>query len=961
MKTSGCLQDPFAPTTPRSQLDIERDSEGEFRREEGVEYVPLGSAEWGALVDDNSWRDRPGAARGYLLYRDDDEPPAPVVVKKRTFDGQSEPLLRWQCEVAVYDTSRQLLAGGSSLAEDINEELERVGHPGRVPVILGWWLDRNIGPDRGGIALTRLAGTPLQDVLDRYPEGLPQPAAAAIVRSLSGLVYAAHRVGVVLGDISSNNALVDGDVAQPASLHVNFVDLELAGPMCTDTAEDRETWAPLVDAACRWRLECEPLSPLIGWTERMITLLDDRRRFSAETDLGYLGRVAYAAFAGKAADRGGVLPPDVPGPLRWLLAQVARTGDLPHRIRRGRGIEVATAGAFGHWVDVLARQPEEDNLAYLRRLEREWAGASSDLRRATCRWADESGDPIQRLWAARVSAAMVSDGDNRRVSMAALRHAADTLSSVSQDITDDQEFAQAVDQSGILPDGAPPAGTLLERLVSMLSPAADRSVLARVERLWPGLAAQAQGGRPAKKEGRLEFLSGGWLEQLVAHAPVAAAGLVEPRSFAIALTDDRDRSFTFTIDDQGRLSSIERGTTRYAQHWCDVSVATLADHLSGRAYFPEAPVEGSNWWPLWRLAHVAPSPTVIRGFTDHASWPRSLQDPGGPFRFGCAAWLDGLVDLSAHLHTEPQAPPGHWAIDVTDDPSISFTFLVSEDRRLVGWKRGVLADAARTTPTRRSPLIERLMIDRESRPRERGDDALSVLCRVADEVGPLTDLTAVRQEFLSAAWLVEFHCGSQIRPDQGSASFAVVPREDPTLNFEVDIVDGALTALRPLWGRPPGVHVEYVPAGRLWDALVEGLPVTQLAGRLSEPLTQLAAFRPPNIQALTGPCPGIGCPPGEAESTRRKAEEREQAERDARRSERRRTEFRRIIEPARAEARALAAQQRDDIAKRIGSGGSAGRRSREMLADMLLERGRLVHDLRTGIQTLRSEMTHEAG
>jgi len=947
MRTSDCLPDPRAASTARSTFAVADTGDDELLPEDIVEFIPLREGRV-AVVHDPSWQPVRGAVVGQLLYLPQTDNPISVAVKKRLFDGTEEAVMRWRSEVAAYDTSRRLHAGNTSFAEDINGELARSGHRGRVPAMVCWWVDASRGPEYGAMALSRLPGSPLRTLLEAYPEGLPLLAAVAVIRSFSMLVASTHRVGALLGDISLNNVLVEGDVSDPGSLYVNFVDLEFAGPLSSPLPEDRRAWAPQVDSAFRWRLTAEPWNGLIAYTERMTTQLEVTRRFGFETDMGCLGEIARAVFGGRADSQVRPLPADVPGPLRWLLAEILRTGDLAERIRSGRSPELATAGAFGQWVGILAPEPDETRMAYLTRLEQSWYLASAGLKQAAYRWAEASGDPAMRLWAARVALEVLPGSDDLRTRTSRLRKAADTLSSVSQDVAGDSAFAADLSAAGILDLGADPAGGLLEEIVTMLSPSADRSVLARINRLWPGLAPRAVDERPERRGGRHEFLSAEWLDQVVAHSPREAAEEVGPGSYSISIEDDRDRSFTYTIDNTGRMGTIERGTTRQARASTRVSAATLADHLDGTAYFSTPPTEGSPLWALWSLAQVAPSPNVIRSITEQSSVPRPSSGSVTPSRFGCAQWLDDLVALSAHLPTQ-HVPQGAWAIDVLDNPGISFTFLVSEDGRLVGWQRGVRAEPTRTSAVRRGRLIE--MLNR--RPIRATTDAVSVLCRVAHDIGPITESSPQRYEFLSSDWLTEFLCGSTATVGATSVSFAVVPSDSPSSSFEVGIVDGAVTTLRPLWGRPHGHDiVEVAPTGRLWDALVEGVPDDELAGHIGEPIRLLVALRPQASDSFTQASPGLGCPPGERERARRAAADRERVRRRQRQVARDRKRIADITAPFEALRAATAFEVKASLGDAKTLKSDMDSQARDLMADLYLIGDRLQHELDADLNRL---------
>lgn len=951
-----CLPDPHGGDTPFSIVHVTDGGDGYVLPGDICEIVYDAEGNRLAhLVPDPSWEPVPAQAgssvTGALLHRVGASGPLAVVVKKRPIGPDTpDALLRWQAEVAAYDTSRRLHAGGSSFAEDVNNELGRVGHPGRLPQLAAWWLDSSDRRKILALAVTRLDGVTIRSLLLRHPEGLPPASAAAVVQSMSHLLGAAHRVGVRLGDISPNNILVCGDIADPASLFVNFVDLELCDQLAGVDPEDRNAWWELVDPGFRWRVLGAPLTNMVGYTGRQLTYLERHPRLGFETDIGYLGVVARALFAGSS--RVDVpLPATLPLPLRWMLSQLDRTGDLAERIRSGRAPELASATAFGDAVAALTPRATESEIEYLMRVEERIPHAGEGFADAVFEWADKSSSPQLRIAAARLAVSapactLAGDDQVRR-----RRTAADILAAVSQAVGDDGIFVDAVTAAGLVELDRPLGDTTLAGVVAMLSNAADQPVLERVDRLWPGAAPRTQTRRPTRSNSRSPFLSAAWLDQFVAHAPLEAAEGTTPGLYSMRVLDDPDLSFTFTIDEDGRLASIVRGTTIRASATTSVSAATLADHLDGTAYFPQAP--SAQWTALHTLAKVAPPTNVVRDITEPATWPTRNAVSERRLRVGEDDWLDDLVIASSHLATCSDAPHGKWTVDVVDDPAKTFTFVVSQDRRLVGWHRSASSTApTRTTAIRRERLVELL----RSRPRQTTVDAVSVLCRVAADIAAFTELTPARQEFLTPGWLTEFLCRTRLAMgDAAEGEVVVAPAENLSLAFEVATAGGAVATVRPVDPNDPAnaERIEVVSAGRLWDVVVEGH--TDAVAEENPSLRLLAAVRPTDTPDFTAPSQSLSVPPGEQERERRRAIGRRLADERRQRTASDRAAFAAMATPVVRLFEATVGEVERHHAGFVGELQAVEKEMRELLADALLDRDRVLAEVQASIDAAIDE------
>lgn len=876
MRAADCLPSSVAPPTPTSTWRDRFDSADDDGADQDVVEVvrsPLGEVLLEVQLD-RSWRARESSSgrsvRGVRLVLPNGHAEAAVVKVRDTDRGGEEAVRRWQAEVAVYDTTRSLSPDRHSAADDLNAHLQRSGHPGRVPTCLGWWR-RTTRPELV-LAISRLEGRTLRDLVTDHHGRLPMPAALAIMRSLACFVHAAHQVGLRLGDINAGNVLVVGDLDQPETLYVNVVDLELTDHLSSSDEDDRRAWASIVEPAYRWRIHAGRLTTMYSRAERALTMVfaSPNPGFGFESDLASLGIMCRVAFTGTHELDDANYPAEVPGPHRWLQHHLDRTSDLIERMRSGQQPELKSAAVYGEWLDLLTPSRDEPSPHYFSSVEAQLPCASSGLAESLYEWGEGSEDVVVRLQSARLAATSLGADLTERGRY--LRLAAHLLASVCTDVADDDIFVSAVRAAGLLDDGPACPGTPLGDIAARLSPGIDLPTIARLDRLWPALIdSPPLRERPVRSSDPQDFLHSAWLDQLVAYASPSSANDIKAGRYSIDVSGTHGHSFTFEVSDSGELDGIVQGSSMGSRLTTIVTSEQLADHLDGTARFSHRPDEEDPEHSLWVLDQVAPAPDTIRTFTRADSWPsREASSSGHRFSLGTDDWLSSLVAESEHRPSHPLAPSGRWGLEVVDEPASSFAFRVSPDQRLIEADRDLLGvSPERLSAVRRERLREVL----DTRPRQESVSAISVLAMVAADIEAFTDPAPPRHEFLTAEWLGELLCRAVRSPDLGTVDAIVVPVSDASRAFELKVHEGVLTTCRPVVYQDSDAGTPHLlDAGTLWDIMFDGDLLPAVAA--SDVARILRRIRPTTLNAFTRGSARLGVPPGAAARRRQLAADR---------------------------------------------------------------------------------------
>jgi len=362
----------------------------------------------------------------------------PAIIKKRTIrhlssskSSHAAPRRRSELNQQRWAVEVHLLEGAVTAINDdiaMNERLNALppGAIGRLPTVLGYWIDTGEGlsadavAHRGSqgpflaIALSRLGGRTFHDLIPG-PAGLQPSDAADILEAAALTLSQVHKAGYWFGDISEHNLLalsfwervdVSPGAADPQRLRprrrwlVNLCDVEQMTPHDPDAT---------------------PGGPW-GATPPFATVMPGDRRPSYESELANLAYRACLLFFGQTPEGECPTDPDLesglPTPLLGLLRRAGRSAELRRAARTGTlAPEFQDIAAFGRWIRTLTPLSDEPPGHYFVRVDAasEKSPVSAEVRKDLIAWAetlDPKSNSLALAYAAKIALAD-ADGSSR--------------------------------------------------------------------------------------------------------------------------------------------------------------------------------------------------------------------------------------------------------------------------------------------------------------------------------------------------------------------------------------------------------------------------------------------------------------------------------------------------------------------------------------------------------------------
>ena len=368
---------------------------------------------------------------------------------------------RWRTEVGLLDGPvRAINLGLGDLETRLRLPPETIG---RLPHVLGWWIDMGDGLAEGELAergargpflsicQRRLDGRTLHDLVPSTT-GLQPSDAADITEAAALTLSGVHDAGHWFGDISEHNLLAyaywhsdDGATSSPSRLVRPRLRRRWLVNLC-----DVEQLA--------FRGSEEPGGMLWGATKPYATVMPGDRGPSYESELANLAYRACLLFFGRTKENQCPSGPDpesgLPTPLIGLLRRAGRSAELRRASHDGvLAPELRSIADFGRWVRILTPLPDERPGSYVARVDTACnrSSVSTAVLADLISWARSPGGPTSDSLALAYAAKIALENAERFDDVDRARFEAAELLVKAVNAVDVQRLRALLDAAGLDP------------------------------------------------------------------------------------------------------------------------------------------------------------------------------------------------------------------------------------------------------------------------------------------------------------------------------------------------------------------------------------------------------------------------------------------------------------------------------------------------------------------------------